>query len=125
MSSNVSCKLQAVCARNHAEISDHHIDRHGLQDRDAFLAVGSLEDVKSSPRNTSATINRTRTSSSATRTFTGFGGKSASGVTLITRVDLNRAATPFVSPLFLGYPTMRTGAVSASIGAPLSPSATL
>src|ERR1700738_2612730 len=49
VSSNVSCKLQAVCSRTHAEVSDHHIDRHGLQDGDAFLAVGSLEDLKSSP----------------------------------------------------------------------------
>jgi hypothetical protein len=55
---------------------------------------------KPSPRNISAIINRTKTTSSATRTFTGFGGTLASGVTLITRVDLKRTATPLLGPLF-------------------------
>ena len=55
---------------------------------------------KPSSRSTSAIINRSRTSSSTKRTFTGFGGTSVCGVTLITRVDPKRTVTPLVTPLF-------------------------
>jgi hypothetical protein len=66
----------------------------------ASAASDASNTRKPSSRSTSASMRRTRSSSSAKRTFTCFGGASVCGVLLITRVSPESAATPFPATLF-------------------------